>query len=144
MKRIDFLKSVFGASVTASLGVVTLDTPVIEQYSFNDVFEQPYNNDILYYPKKDCPLYGDIVNKIGTERIVEGFRAYLGHHYNILPIKEHYTKDDFVPFILALNSYYGKRDVFAEYDRGVFFRMIRERNTQTMYFDVFLGSSTKV
>ena len=141
MKRKDFLRSIIGTVAVATIPVKSQATE--KEYRFDEVFEQPCNNDILYYPKKDCELYREIKKHIGTERILEKnyFRAYLGYHYNLIPIKETYTISDFMSFILASNSHYKKNDVFAEYDRGVFFRMIQERCTKTMYFDVFLARS---
>lgn len=141
MKRKDFLRSIIGTVAVAAIPIKSQATE--KKYRFDEVFEQPYKNDILYYPKKDCELYREIKKHIRTERILgeKYFRAYLGYHYNLIPIKETYTISDFMPFILASNSYHNKNDFFAEYDRGVFFRMIQERGTKTMHFDVFLARS---
>lgn len=139
MKRNTFLKSLIGISVVSAIPVSAVEKE--KEYLFDELFEQPYENEILYYPKKDSELYVEIKRQIGKERILneKHFRAYLGYHYNLIPIKKSYTISDFMPFILALNSYYHKNNVYAEWDKGVFFRMIRESNTDTMHFDTFLA-----
>lgn len=129
-----------GTGVITLVPSVTVASNKIEQFSFDEIFEQPYNNEILYYPKKDCKLYEMIKEIVGTERILDSKHEgpYLGYHYNLLPIKESYSIEDFKPFALALNSHYSKRNFYSEKDRGVFFRMIKQSDG-TMYFDTFLG-----
>lgn len=140
MKRLDFFKGLFGAVAISSIPAVSVAVNKIEHFSFDEFFEQPYNNEILFYPKKDCKLYHLIKEIVGSERILDSKHQgpYLGYHYNLLPIKESYTIEDFKPFALALNSYYSKHNFYSEMDRGVFFRMIKENNN-TMHFDTFLG-----
>ena len=141
MKRTDFLKSIIGGVAVASIPVKIQAAKNEKEYRFDEVFHQPYNNENLFYPRKECEIYNEIKKRIGEDRILGKceFMAYLGFHYNLLPIKETYTISDFTPFILAANSYYKKNDVFAECENGVFFRLIKERGTETMYFDTFLA-----
>jgi hypothetical protein len=140
MKRIDFFKGFFGAVGIMAIPTIPVVANEIEHFSFDELFEQPYNNEILFYPKKDCKLYKMIKELVGSERILDSKHEgpYLGYHYNLLVKKESYTIEDFRPFALALNSHYSKRNFYSEKDRGVFFRMIDQKNG-TMYFDTFLG-----
>jgi len=141
MKRIEFLKNIFSAIVVT---VIPKKLHPIKdgEYYFNDIFEIHKGNDRLVYPKKDSELYKQIKELIGKDRILEGkyFIAYLGYHYNILPLKEKYTIEDFKPFILSTQSYYHKRENFSEYDKEVFFKLFKE-TPDTMHFDVFLGDT---
>lgn len=141
MKRTDFLKSIIGGVAIAAIPVKLQAAKNEKEYRFDEVFHQPFNNENLFYPRKECEIYSEIKKRVGENRILDEwkFRAYLGYHENLIPIKETYTISDFMPFILAVNSYYKKNDVFAEWGQGVFFRLIRERGTETMYFDTFLA-----
>lgn len=141
MKRSDFFKSVFGA-----IAIVTIpnQSQAIEEkekeYSFDEVFEVHDKNKRLIYPKKDCEVYKKIKELVGHERILEGkyFTCYHGYDYNLIPVKGVYSISDFVPFILATQSYYKKDHCFSEAQKGVFFRMFKE-TPGTMHFDTFEG-----
>ena len=139
MKRIEFLRSIF-SSIAITAIPKNIHPVENQQYYFNEIFEIHKGNDRLVYPKKDCDIYKKIKELIGGNRILEEryFTAYLGYHYNLIPVKEKYTIDDFKPFVLSMQSYHHKRESFSEYDKGVFFRLFKE-TPNTMYFDVFLG-----
>ena len=141
MKRAGFLKSIIGGVAVAAIPIKVQAAKLEKEYSFDEIFHQPYGNENLFYPRKDCEIYVEIKKRVGEERILSEckFRAYLGYHQNLIPIKKTYTISDFMPFVLAANSYYKKNDVFAEWESGVFFRLIKERGTDTMYFDTFLA-----
>jgi len=138
MKRSDFFKSIFGVAAVVALPNQLQATE--SEFSFDEIFEVHEGNERLVYPKKDSKIYRSIKELIGADRILDKkyFTCYLGFHSNVIPIKESYSIADFMPFVLALNSYYKKNDSFSETDKGVFFRMIKE-TPKTMYFDTFLG-----
>lgn len=141
MKRSDFFKSIFGAAAVAALPSQLQAVESEREYSFDEIFHQPYNNQDLFYPIPNTFIYNKIKELIGLDRILEGkyFTSYLGFNSNLLPIKGKYSTTDFLPFVLAANSYYQKNCSFAETEQGVFFRMFRE-SPDTMHFDVFLGN----
>lgn len=140
MKRSDFLRSIFGITtlITVPLQLRTQSNDIV--YSFNELFHFPYSNDRLIYMNSNTDIYKVIKESVGVDRILESkhFKYYLGVYDVVLPIKENYTISDFNPFILCLKSYYKKDETFAEYDQGVFFRMISSGGG-LMHFDLFIG-----
>lgn len=140
MKRSDFFKSIFGAAAIVALPNQLQAVEKEKEYSFDELFHRPYNNEILFYPKPETFIYKKIKEEIGTDRILEckHFHYYLGVHDVLILKKEKYTISDFEPFILCLKSYYKKNHSFTETEQKCFFRMIDERNG-TMHFDLFVG-----
>lgn len=145
MKRSEFFKSVFGAiAITAiPFSAIPNQSKAIEkekEFSFDELFHRPYNNNMLCYPKPDTFIYNKIKESIGKERILgcKCFHYYLGVHDVLIPVKEKYTLSDFSPFILCLKSYHKRDRSFSETEKGSFFRMIDEKDG-TMHFDLFIG-----
>ena len=140
MKRSDFFKSIFGAAAIVALPNQLQAVEKEKEYSFDELFHRPYNNEILLYPKPETFIYKKIKEEIGNDRILEckNFHYYLGVNDVIIRKKEKYTIADFEPFILCLNSYYKKNHSFAETEQKSFFRMIDDKNG-TMHFDLFAG-----
>jgi hypothetical protein len=140
MKRSDFFKSIFGAAAIVALPNQLQAVESEKEYSFDELFHRPYNNEILFYPNPETIIYKKIKESIGENRFLEckHFHYYLGVNDVVIPKKEKYTISDFEPFILCLKSHYKKNHSFAETEQKSFFRMIDEKNG-TMFFDLFVG-----
>lgn len=141
MKRIEFIRNIFGAAVVTAIPNRQYESESQElEFSFDDIFHQHSGNPILFYPNKDSFIYQKIKEQLGNERILpkERFCYYLGVHDVLIPIKDKYRFSDFQPFILCLKSYYKRNNLFSETEQGSFFRMISQKDG-TMHFDLFVG-----
>ncbi len=140
MKRSDFFKSLLGVVAITAIPNQSKAVETEKEFSFDELFHRPYNNNILLYPRPNTFIYNKIKESIGKERILEcrNFHYYLGVNDVIIPVKEKYTLSDFSPFILCLKSYYRRNNSFAETEKGSFFRMIDNKD-DTMHFDLFVG-----
>lgn len=114
--------------------------PEEKKFAHDDIFYRPYNNDTLLYFKKDSVVYRMLENSL-KDRIVDGakFRCYLPKHAFTLLHKEEYTLSDFEPLVAMLNGYYERNDRYALHDKGIFLRMIYQKENDAYYPDLFLA-----
>lgn len=142
MKRSEFLRSIFGITALAVIPTQLQARSNDIVYSFDELFQFPYNNDRLIYMKPNSDIYKTIKKSINSDRLLgsKHFSYYLSLYDLVLPVKETYTLSDFTPFILSLNSRYRKNITFIEYEQNVFFRLI-DNNDGLMNFDLFVTHS---
>ena len=128
MKRSEFFKSIFAAGALTILpGAKTKSECNAKIYKFDDIFHVHDGNPNLVYPKVDSEIYVMLKKAVG-ERLVDEkhFSAYFHMGDVILPVKEEYTINDFVPMVLALHNVYRNDILFSEYEQGSFFRFIKK------------------
>ena len=138
MRRLQFIKNLIGAATVATIPKAIAATSNKSIYTFDELFFRPFPNERLVYPRKECKLYLEIKSKIGENRIVDEkkFAHYYPYHHVAIAVKGSYSIEDFEPLFRALKTHYEKERQFSEYDKGVFFRMIKE-SPELMHFDLF-------
>ena len=140
MKRLQFIKSLFGTAVASIIPAPVIAKPEEKKFAHDDIFYRPYNNNNLLYFKKDSVVYRMLENRL-KDRIVDAakFRCYLPKHAFTLLRKEEYALSDFEPLVAMLNGYYERNDRYALYEKNTFLRMIYQKENDSYYPDLFLA-----
>lgn len=110
--RRNFLKKLLGATTA----IAASSLPIIgkeslnenkknhDEYTIDDLFTQCDGNEDLFYLKNDSWLDKEIKTTIGDKYVDKKYFSFYKPIFVPLPIKEKYTKDDFLPFILTLKE----------------------------------------
>lgn len=140
MKRLQFIKTLFGVATVATVPSIAVAKKDIKTYSHDDIFHKPFNNKILVYFKSESDIYMMIKESMG-DRIVDKdrFRCYLPKHAFTLLRKKEYTIEDFKPLIAMLHGYYEQNNLYSSAEHGVFMRMIYQKENDSYYPDLFLA-----
>ena len=106
MERRNFLKRLFGLGVGAALASVpAIGKTEEETFKIDDIFEPCDGNEQLFYLKTDSWLEKEIRDILGDKFVDEKYFSYYLPIYNCyLPIKEEYTKEDFVNLLFVVKS----------------------------------------
>ena len=107
MERRGFLKGLFGAGVgiAAMATVPAIGKTEEETFKIDDIFEPCDGNGQLFYLKTDSWLEKEIRDILGDKFVDEKYFSYYLPIYNCyLPIKEEYTKEDFVNLLFVVKS----------------------------------------
>lgn len=109
MERRNFLKRLFGISVGAALASapVIAKTKQEETFTLEDIAFRCSRNDAMWYLKKGCWLDKEL-NDILEKRVVDRkyFNYYDPKRDIRIPIKEKYTREDFMGIILWAKAQY--------------------------------------
>lgn len=108
MERRNFLKRLFGAiAATAATSVPTFAKKDDSTFTFEDIAFRCSGNNELFYLKKDCWLDKEL-NEILGKRVVDRryFNYYDPKRDIRIPVKEKYTREDFMGIILWAKAQY--------------------------------------
>ena len=106
MERRGFLKRLLRLGVGAALASVpAIGKTEEETFKIDDIFEPCDGNGQLFYLKTDSWLEKEIRDILGDKFVDEKYFSYYLPIYNCyLPIKEEYTKEDFVNLLFVVKS----------------------------------------
>ena len=108
MERRGFLKRLFGAGVgIAAMATVPAIAKTEKTFTFNDIAFRCSGNDSLWYLKKGCWLDKELNEILGKRVVDRKYFSYYDPKRDIrLPVKEKYTREDFMGIILWAKAQY--------------------------------------
>lgn len=108
MERRGFLKRLFGAGVgVAAMATVPAIAKTEETFTFEDIAFRCSGNDTLWYLKKGCWLDKELNDILGKRVVDRKYFNYYDPKRDIrIPIKEKYTREDFMGLILWAKAQY--------------------------------------
>ena len=108
MERRGFLKRLFGAGVgIAAMTTVPAIAKTEETFTFEDIAFRCSGNDSLWYLKKGCWLDKELNDILGKRVVDRKYFSYYDPKRDIrLPVKEKYTREDFMGIILWAKAQY--------------------------------------
>lgn len=108
MERRGFLKRLFGIGVGAALVTVpAIAKPKEETFTFEDIAFRCSGNDAMWYLKNGCWLDKELNDILGKRVVDRKYFSYYDPKRDIrLPVKEKYTREDFMGIILWAKAQY--------------------------------------
>ena len=108
MERRNFIKRLFGAGVgIAAMATVPAIAKTEETFAFDDIAFRCSGNDSLWYLKKGCWLDKELNEILGKRVVDRKYFSYYDPKRDIrLPVKEKYTREDFMGVILWAKAQY--------------------------------------
>ena len=109
MERRNFLKRLFGIGVGAAIASVPViaKTKEEETFTLEDIAFRCSGNSNLWYLKKGCWLDNELNEILGKRVVDRKYFSYYDPRRDIrLPVKEKYTREDFMGVILWAKAQY--------------------------------------
>lgn len=143
MERRNFLKKLLGIGVGAAAmaTVPALSKPKDEEaFTLEDLFDRCDGNSSMYFLKEDSWLNNELKNAMGDRYVSHNYFRYYYPLSNLyLPIKEKYTRKDFEPIFLFVQSKkydYWCSDMHHGKEAGVM-RIIQYGNDNYYHIDFY-------
>ena len=108
MERRGFLKRLFGTGVgIAAMATVPAIAKTEETFTFEDIAFRCSGNDAMWYLKNGCWLDKELNDILGKRVVDRKYFNYYDPKRDIrLPVKEKYTREDFMGIILWAKAQY--------------------------------------
>ena len=151
MERRNFLKRLFGAAAaaTAVSVVPSLAKKSDETFTIDDITQICDGNHNLFYLKNGCWLDNELKSILGDRVVDKRYFSYYDPRRDLLiPVKDSYTKDDFLTLILWAKGEYG----FNYYCNGIanhgvesgLCRFIKDDRRDAYHVDFFRARNPKL
>lgn len=112
MERRNFLKRLFNIGAASAVASVAASIPALakadkETFTLDDIAMRCTGNKDLFYIRQDCWLNQELANAMGERVVDRKYFSYYDPKRDILiPVKDEYTKEDFMGLILWAKSLY--------------------------------------